>query len=410
MKINTFDIKKYSQILIFVPLIILVFTLIILNDGSLAKKHTSDLLLTTFATKIIDVCDKERYHPACYDREIPKLMEDISMEDAFKVTAIIQAKDSAYPFCHVLAHTLTGIEVDKDPSKWKDVAIRAPTDMCSNGGLHGAFQQRFRAENMSPEQIEEIKPELETVCEKRMGWDPTSLERGACYHALGHLTMYLTKADAQASVKLCDEIGLKIGGNIIQSCYDGVFMQIFQPLEPEDFALIEGMDIKINAGNLQDFCGQFHGKQRASCWAEGWPLFREKVITPKGLNEYCGNDFLEDNESKERCYTGEFYMIMVELKFDMSKYKNFCSELPASVSGLCVNAGATRLITTDYRYFSKAADFCSSVNRVGDKNGCYAKIVEYALYNFHSDSKESKALCNTLPENWRNKCLGGVRN
>jgi hypothetical protein len=375
----------------------------VFNSQSFVTKKTSVIVLNNYANKIIKICEKERFHPACYDREIPKLMKKISMEDAFRVTSIIQFKDSSYPFCHVLAHNLAGIEVDKDPSKWKDVAVRAPSSMCSNGGLHGAFQQRFRAENVTPKELEKLKPELISLCEKRAGWNPTSLERGACYHALGHLTMYLTKADEKASLDLCDVVAIKPDGqNLSQTCYDGVFMQIFQPLEAEDFALVKGKDLRES--NLKNFCGRFKGSRRASCWGEAWPQVREKVLTPNGLQKYCSDDFLKDSASKEKCYMDIFYMIVVNRKFDMSSYNDFCSELPESVSGMCVKAGATRLITTDYNYIYKAVEFCSKAKRIQDEQTCYNELVRYSLYTFPTGSKESISLCNALPTEWRNKC------
>ncbi|MBX9765211.1 hypothetical protein K2X83_01060, partial [Patescibacteria group bacterium] len=106
--------------------------------------------LERLAEKVIATCSKESYPPTCYDEEIPRLMDTgLSMEEAFQVTTVIQNKVSDYFYCHVLGHNLSAKETAKDPSKWTEVVARCPVGMCSNGCLHGAAQERFRAESLS---------------------------------------------------------------------------------------------------------------------------------------------------------------------------------------------------------------------------------------------------------------------
>ena len=100
------------------------------------------------AETIIATCAQESYAPSCYDKEIPKLMDEgYSMEQAFAVTQVAR-KDPSYQYCHVLGHYLAAKETQKDPENWKDVIARIPLGMCSNGAIHGAFQERFRAESL----------------------------------------------------------------------------------------------------------------------------------------------------------------------------------------------------------------------------------------------------------------------
>jgi hypothetical protein len=204
-------------------------------------------------------------------------MDFISMEDAFQVTGLVQQEDPTYQYCHVLGHELAAREVKKNPDGWKDVVSRCPSGMCSNGCIHGGFQERFRAESFTDQQITSIKPDLKVICEDRASWHPTGLEQASCYHALGHLTMYLTSGEVGRSLPLCDELSLKSSvRDYRQLCYDGVFMQIFQPLEPEDFALVHGKQpIKETFGA---YCDNYSGTQRGSCISEGWPLF----LRPRG--------------------------------------------------------------------------------------------------------------------------------
>ena len=155
------------------------------------------LSLEKYADQVMEECDDSSYVIGCYDQEIPKLMEYISMEEAFEVAKIIQEQDFRYGYCHVLGHNLSAVETSKDVSKWKEVINRCPRGICSNGCLHGAAQERFRDNVLSQEQLDELKRELIGVCDDTDEHKLTGLERAECYHGLGHLTMYVTGADME---------------------------------------------------------------------------------------------------------------------------------------------------------------------------------------------------------------------
>ena len=396
--------KKLSYILI----IIIIFQLIILGTDKFflrekanqnASQNNSGL--KKLAQDILAKCGKENYRPGCYDREIPKLMDYISMEDAFRVTSIVQDNDKTYQFCHVLGHNLSARQVAKDPSKWKDVATRCPSGVCSNGCIHGGFQERFRSEFLTPQQLEDIKPDLLDLCEPRGNWNPTGLEQGSCYHAVGHLLMYMTNADLVKSANLCEEIAKKSkGADYSQVCFDGAFMQIFQPLEPEDFALVEGKQPAKE--EVYSFCEEFSGQKRGSCVSESWPLFREEIMTPDGLVEFCSQTIPQEID---RCFTSLFYVLPVQFNFDTEKMRTFCTGLPQTRKGQCFANIASRLIETDYRNIEKSVDLCKSAVPYDINGACFQELLSYSTYNFHKGSKEFYHLCNALPENWKKMCL-----
>src|SRR3989344_2627856 len=220
--------------------------------------------LEKYATELIQLCASEKYRPGCYDREIPKLMDVISMEDAFKVTKLIIDKDPSYFHCHVVGHKLAGREVKKNPAAWKDVIARCPANICNNGCLHGPFLERYNKEVLSPQEIEGLIGDLQNVCEPRGAWHPNEVERSMCYHALGHLHMYITGAEIDRALSLCQRVGVKSDGrNYVQTCTEGVFMQIYQPLEPEDFALVKGLT--PTKDKVGDFCARFSGESYDAC-------------------------------------------------------------------------------------------------------------------------------------------------
>lgn len=354
-----------------------------------------------YADRVIAICAESNYRPACYDKEIPQLMQQISMEDAFKVTSVVQSKDKVYAYCHVLGHELSAREVDKNPSKWKDVIRRVPSGMCSNGGIHGAMQQRFRSEKFTAAQTAEIKPELNDLCEEGENWHPTGLEQGSCYHALGHLTMYLTDANINQSIAICDEVAKKPDGrDLSQLCYDGSFMQIFQPLEPEDFDLIKGKEVA--KADLQKFCAKYSGPQRGSCWSEGWPLYRDELLQPSGLTAYCNKSIPPE---VDRCFMSLQYVLAAQFNLDSEKILSYCPSLEKNRVGDCFGTSASRMIEVDYRNIEKAVDLCLASEKYDNQSKCFSTLLLYSTYNYHPGSDEFYRVCNSFPNIWKDKCL-----
>ena len=380
-------------LLVFIVLEVAMFMSQIVGFGF---KHQG--ALAEYADSILKKCAAASYRPSCYDEEIPKLTSAISMEKSFAVTRLVQDEDSEYFYCHVLGHELSGRETAKNPDNWKEVIARCPSNMCSNGCIHGAFQERFRAESLPNANLEELKPILTGICEKRPGWEPTRLEKATCYHALGHLSMYITDANIEKSTALCKEV---VPRGYSQLCFDGAFMQIFQPLEPEDFALVKGK--APTKEELFSFCSGFPDQQKNSCWSEGWPLYYKEIITPKGLVEFCSKIQVDNQEN--RCYNALFYVVTAQFTFNEERITDFCSELPQERMGQCFANASSRMIETDARLIDRSVALCAKANVLGVGEECYEELLVYSTYNFHAGSQNFFQLCNALPAPWNTKCL-----
>jgi hypothetical protein len=362
--------------------------------------------LDTYATEIIETCAKDSYPPRCYDIEIPKLMDrGLTLEEAFDVTRLVQNRVGNYFYCHVLGHNISAKETAKDPSKWTEVIGRCPTGMCSNGCLHGAAQERFRSESLTDDQIEEITPEIAAICEN--GRNFTGLEQASCYHSLGHLTMYLTAADIDKSTAICNVIAKKGEKDYTQTCYEGAYMQIFQPLEPEDFALVEDIAPKTTT-EAEAFCDSYEGEYRAACHRESWPLYRESLVEPEGLTRFCS--LVPNPLSEQRCYNAMFYVLAAQFNFD-DRMVPLCEGLPEKKRmAQCFANFSSRMVETDYRLTPRAIELCKTADEHGVGERCYDELLFYSTFNFHKDTDSFNQLCNALPEPWKSKCFSGEGN
>lgn len=385
-----------------------------LSMGSFMSSPSDVLVKTTvdesIAESIIERCADEGYKPTCYDTEIPKLMDEgYSMEQAFEVTKLVQELDPSYQYCHVLGHYLSAKETQKDPENWKEVIARTPLGVCSNGAIHGAFQERFRASSLEPAAQEVMISELKDICEPRPDWQATGMGVATCKHALGHLTMYATDGDIDGSIAMCDR--LLDGKNTImdrQLCYDGAFMQIFQPLEPEDFALIQGKEVETME-EAEEFCSGFDQKYRVSCIGESWPLYRSLTSQPENVMASC-KQLPEDSADFLRCMSGTFYVAMAQSNLSVEWAGDFCSRVPSSVSGLCFANSATRLIETDSRNVARSLEVCALAQAAGQGDACYRDLVRYSGFVFKQTDPEFFELCNGLPADYKSQCLEPTRN
>ncbi len=394
----------------FILLIILIFFIsiegiVVFHTGVLPFRKNESL--QKLADGVISKCNSANLPTSCYDEEIPNFMVKnlISMEDAFEVTKLVQQKDPKYLYCHVLAHKISFQETSKDLSKWKDVVARCPTTICNNGCQHGALMRRFNSESLTEKQISEILPDLQNVCEPRGKWNPVEVERSMCYHALGHLNMYITNADINKSVDICKEIGTKSDGrNYVQTCTQGVLMTIYQPLEAEDKKLVK--DLTPKKEDVVKFCRQFEGEKFDACHVEAWPLFWPDVLKPEELVKFC--NYTKNEASQEKCYASVMNIIVVELAINqgsIDKLKDYCLGLPKKGRTICFSWGAARMIQIDPRYINEALKICKAAKEAGVEDNCHKELAKFARTSFHPDSDNLKQYCSKLPSPWDTKCL-----
>lgn len=405
--------------------LIVFLTIIILILGySFFRTNSS---LAEISQKIVQFCSKEGARQNCYDNEIPKILDQgVTFEESIEIIKLIQNKDKGYWFCHAVAHKLSGKEYYKDPSKWKEIMSRSPMGICSNGFLHGALQAHFSTETLSGVQMKELMPDLQTICEKRENWNPTYQQQSSCYHELGHLSMYLTHGNVIDAAKVCATVGVRPDGrNYLQTCHEGIFMQVFEPREPDDFELIynivpqkEKLSVceKYSEGvqkgscwkigwveKYKDFCNSFKGDVRFACFREAWVIKSDEIQNATAIVAYCS--YSNDSMEKRKCYNKLFYSLMSMFHLDTEKMKPICNDLPMNIKSQCFANTASRLIETDKRLINESVEVCNTANGFGVGDECYKELSHYAQFVFMRGSPEFIKLCSKLAPEWRNKCL-----
>lgn len=390
--------KKYVS----VALVLLVATVGVLFLFLKVNKTESTLAvktITEYATDMVTLCKDDPYRPTCYEEEVPKLVEFIPTDKIFEVVRAIRKQDPEYLYCHVLAHELGRYEVSLDPDNWLDVIAKGPTDgLCSNGFAHGAIVTRFNDEDLTPTQFTEAQKSLAIACEERAGFTPTDLTKAICYHGIGHVLIHMTLAKVDESLKACEVIAQKSDGrDYRQVCTEGVYMQLFQPLEPEDYALVDMLPLKPSKETLATFCtsNAQTDAQYGACWREGWPFFGEDIYSSGGVTEYCS--VLSASQDRDACYISAFTINGRHNLGNPEKMAATCNGLSEVHKGTCFARGANAFPEESPELIQNAINMCSRANSEGAQNECYGFLASVAAFNFHKGSPAYEELCSSLP-------------
>lgn len=351
--------------------------------------------------RIVQECKSAEDRALCYEREVPRLFPRLSLPEVFEVIRQIRREDPTYQFCHVLAHNLGRDAVANDPARWIDLMPQNPFDgLCSNGFIHGVIIGRFRDAVLDNATLAQALPDLERACEPRENWAPTPLDRSICYHGMGHLFDFITDADLQKSLDLCKRIDREPTQDFEGICKAGVFMQIYQPLEPEDYALIKKLPIQPDAANYRKICYSFKDPAaQGACLREAWPLFFEELKTGKGVVKFCSG---EPNLTEEDlCYVGVATIIGRQLLDDPAAVASACDAFPKDYMGKCYLAGAQAVIEEDRTRSDEAIALC---NRGPVATFCIQNLLNRRDFLFAPGSRERDAFCSALPSPYREDC------
>ncbi len=361
------------------------------------------------AKAFVMYCTKQTDNAACYERTVPRLLYISPISSVFSVVREIQAQDSSYRFCHVLGHQLGVFEVQRDPNHWMDLLHNNPPDgLCSNGYIHGVMVQKFSETVFTPAQIDAIVPDLSRACEPSPGWNPSDLDKAMCYHGIGHVLTHMTDANMPLAVSYCKQIAIKGNEDYSRVCISGVFMQIFQPLEPEDYALIARLPVKPTKENLASFCSAYATEEeRSACLGEGWPLYREQLQTAEGIEKFCTTSTVPSTQ--KNCFMTVFSIGARGSLADPGPHEALCTSLPAPYAEECRGILAEAFIEEDRTKVASAAAVCSRAESSSAQDACYEYLLARAAFTFGNDKSALEPLCKVFPASWAARCEAGER-
>ncbi len=367
--------------------------------------HASGGSIDSEARAIVADCTaKGGDHSACYESEVPNLYPQYDVPSIFSIIREIRTMDPSYQFCHVLGHKVGERVVAEDPSAWVNAIPLNPADgLCSNGFIHGVVGGRFRSEVLDDATIQKFMPDFKIACEPHDGWQPSDLDRAICYHGMGHLFDFITNADITKSLALCRQV---TPDSYERVCVQGVFMQIYQPLEPDDYALIAQMKEKPSTTTVQTYCKRFSNDPMAqgSCIEESWPLQQPHILDGTAVGKLCSWE--PNADEADVCYIAMASIVGRMTLDNPDRTVAACSKFPADRQATCYSYSAEAVLEENRTDASSAIALCQ---RAGSAvaSQCLSLLVNHAQFMFGPNQSQLQAFCSALPEQYRAECGNG---
>ena len=350
--------------------------------------------------KIVHECTQAADHAACYEAEVAPLYPELSVPHIFDIIRDIRREDPSYQFCHVLAHKIGERVVAEDPDRWIDAIPLNPSDgLCSNGFIHGVVGGRFRAEVLDDATLQKLLPDFRRACEPHNGWKPSDLDKAICYHGMGHLFDFITDADLNKALALCEQTTTEQYRRV---CREGVFMQIFQPLEPDDYLMIERMSVKPTKDTVRQFCARFkdNAAYEGACLRESWPL-HPGMADGTGVESFCSHQ--PNAEEETACYQSATAIIGRQSLGNPERAASACTELPQKWQDMCFSTVAQAFLEENRTDASKAIGFCARAESVLAQR-CMTWLITQAPFIFGQNKSEMKEFCAALPDGMKADC------
>lgn len=358
---------------------------------------------TTDAQSIVAECASMDDHAKCYEDTVPNLYPKLSIAEVFDIVRDIRREDPSYQFCHVLAHKLGQQAVLIDKDNWLSLMPLNPADgMCSNGFMHGVILGRFRDSVLDDATIEKAIPDFARACEPQESWKPSSLDQAICYHGLGHLFMFITDADIPKALMVCDRVSQSPTGDFGRVCREGVFMQIYQPLEPDDFTLLESLPEIPTKETYRRLCRGYDDEDEGACLREAWPLLRTEIMTGgKGIAAFCA---AQPNQTEsDHCFETALTIVGRQTQNDRSAAGDLCTTLPSDRQAQCYTIVAQSFIEEDRAQGAFAISVCRKADDATARS-CAETLRDRVQFLFGPASTHRDRFCAALKDEFDLSC------
>ena len=378
-------------------------TLIIVSAGAYYA-FAPDMSAEAAAHRIIESCASAKDKPVCYETAVPALYPARPVPHLFDIVRDIRAQDPSYRFCHVLAHEIGEAVVEGNPEAWVEAIALNPKDgMCSNGFIHGVIGGRFRAEVLDEATVEQHLPDFSRACEPRANWRPSPLDQAICYHGTGHLYTFITDAALPQALSLCERTAMSPTGDFRRVCREGVFMQIFQPLEPDDFFLIERLPVTPTKENARSLCRSYGDtpENEGACLRESWPFFRKEILSGTGIAAFCAGH--PNAKETDNCYESLFSILGRQSLGKPEQVLAACGGVPEERKGMCYSYSARAVLEEDRNDSVEAVGLCLAAPSAYT-DSCLKPLVNSASFMFGEDKGQYRKFCDSLPSSYRSEC------
>ena len=352
------------------------------------------------ANQLLAACRKNGGGEFCYANQFGLLTKATSLKHAIDTLYAVQSVDTVARGCHLISHSISIAETEKDPSIWKEIIAEVPPDVCTGGFVHGVLEARMIVDKNFTIDANTV-PEVCAIVDKNTGGRGKDQD---CSHIMGHLLMVETGGDIKTASAVCDSIPQ----NLQYECQSGVFMENETRENLISHKLKERLFWNEEATKAQeDICRQYTGTAAKGCWREVVHMYAF-IAKDDPLAVYRRCSAAPEKGIVDDCYLHGVGIMAVSFRFDQSNFGKFCTPY-TNEKGLyyqCMSITIGSLLTSTPEFSDRAIAFCNAVAEES-KYDCFGRLGERLAYVVEQPL-ERERYCTTAPEKYKKLCLAQV--
>jgi hypothetical protein len=337
----------------------LLITSLDLGEDKVRQKVSADS-----KTSVVAYSDKCSANPtfSCYKSQLQTITAKSGPQSA---VALLKNQYSSVGYVKVECHQLMHVVGRAALAKYGDIAdtYAQGDQFCWSGYYHGALEQLAEEKG-----IVSLVKDANSICAKIPGRDVRSFYYYNCVHGLGHGYMYVENGQLFKSLADCDSLLEDFDRT---SCYGGVFMQNIMNEQTPD----------ADADNPPAYL------------KADQPMYPCTALADK---------------YKDQCYLMQTsYALQVE-KYNFSKVFALCSQVEPNFRDTCYTSLGRDASGQSISDAERTRSTCLLGPSLEAQKFCINGAAKDFVSYFHAD-KQAKQLCNSLPADLSDYCLGVVK-
>ena len=329
----------------------------------------------------------------CYSLAFRDITKSHSLPFVLKTLEQLQTLDPTTRGCHLIAHSISAAETEKNPSDWLALLRSMDVNQCSGGLLHGVIETHSGVDKSFVLNGKLINETCDYVAKNKGGGVLN------CAHIMGHIALAQRAGNISQAVDLCGEVESKLQ----YECYSGIFMEN----ETRDNLIAHNIAEKIpwNEKTTQAqevICKSYSGDQAKACWREVAHLY--VFISrndPTEVSKLCQNASVADGVRD--CYFHALGIMGSLSTWDPSKNKVLCEPYKDDLETYkqCAQRFIGSLMASSLHFAPQAVQFCITIDTSSTQS-----CLEYLSKIFQRDTyKNNRAeLCKLLPPQYAKTC------
>lgn len=269
-------------------IIIIILTINLLPINKYKNSNSTAKDIEFIARKIASNCQKSAFANECYKKNFFELSKKSDLDFSKNVLLAVQHKDPSTFSCHSIAHFMGRAQVEKNPSKWKEILAKEWPAECSGGYFHGIIETHFGLN----QGISLDGQEIESICKI----SSSLYTQNSCLHIFGHIIIVENYGDLEKSVKVCNQVK----SSSALHCYSGIFMEnmVRENLKEHGISQQRNWDQTFSQ-ELESVCLKQIVLAKEACWGE-MGFFYAELEDNQYISAY--QDCLKAPEEKYREY------------------------------------------------------------------------------------------------------------